>query len=78
MTLAHIHARLRADVLRLSAGDARILTCVFEPGGKTHGVGVPSPLYCQRCGQSQFLHDLAAVLPIVEREARPPLLREVS
>lgn len=70
--------RLRGHVLRLAAGDPRILTCEFVPGGRTHGVGVPSPLWCGRCGHTQLLHDIAAVIPLAEREARPPLLREVS
>lgn len=67
--------RLRAHVLVQSSGDTRVLTCEFAAGGRKHGVGIPSPLYCVTCGHSQVLHDIAAALPCVEREARPPLLR---
>lgn len=55
--------RLRADVVN-HAGVAT-LSCVFEPGGKLHGVGIASDLYCRRCGQSRIWHDVAEAAAIV-------------
>jgi hypothetical protein len=54
--------RLRAMVVR-QAGPAT-LTCSFVPGGQLHGVGIPSALYCQACGQAGAWHDVAAAAAI--------------
>jgi hypothetical protein len=71
--------RLRAMVLAHCGGQVRVFTCEFRPGGRTHGVGVASDLWCVNCGHSRMWHDVAiAAALVVEREARPPLLREVS
>lgn len=55
--------RLRADVLT-HCGTAP-LSCMFEPGGKLHGVGIASELYCKRCGHSRVWHDVAEAAAIV-------------
>ena len=55
--------RLRATV-RNQCGDAT-LACVFEPGGKLHGVGIASELYCVGCGQARVWHDVAEAAVIV-------------
>lgn len=68
-----LSARLRAHVLR-HAGKAT-LTCEFVPGGKLHGVGIPSVLYCQTCHQARMWHDVAAgavIAALMEASERLP------
>ncbi len=74
--LPPLAARLRKMALDYCAGDARVLTCEFALGGRTHGVGVPSVLWCRQCGQPRMWHDVAIAAAVVEREERPPLFRE--
>jgi hypothetical protein len=61
--------RLRATVLN-QAG-AATLSCRFQPGGKLHGVGIPSPLYCLGCGHARVWHDVAEAAVIVEAQGQP-------
>jgi len=55
---APLSTRLRALVVQ-HAGQAT-LTCTFEPGGKLHGVGIASVLWCRACHQAGMWHDVAA------------------
>jgi hypothetical protein len=59
---ADVAARLQATVLTYCAGDARIFTCTFVPGGKQNGVGVLSPIWCKTCGHPLMWHDVASAL----------------
>lgn len=54
--------RLRAAVVNHCGLET--LTCEFAPGGKLHGVGIPSELYCQTCGHMRLWHDVAAAAAI--------------
>lgn len=71
--LVPLSARLRAIVLAQCG--VGTLTCVFEPGGKLHGVGIPSPLWCGRCGHAVTWHtvaEAAAVAAQLESSERLP------
>lgn len=60
-----LSARLRAIVL-VQCGQ-QTLTCTFEPGGKLHGVGIASDLYCIRCGEAHTWHTVAEACRLAER-----------
>lgn len=66
--------RLRALVLTYA--DATTLTCRFVPGGKLHGVGIASELYCARCGQARQWHDVAEAAARVHVPTTPATRRE--
>ena len=68
--------RLRALVLTYCGSQEVVLECEFLPGGRLHGVGIASPLWCSRCGHPRIWHDVAAAARIVARDEVPPLLRE--
>lgn len=60
-----LSVRLRALVV--THAGARPLTCTFAPGGKLHGVGIPSVLWCLTCGQAAMWHDVGAASAVVAR-----------
>lgn len=65
--------RLTRFVVRVT--DRSVLTCEFEAGGKLNGVGIPSALWCKRCGHSREWHDVAAAivrLKVLEQSERLP------
>jgi hypothetical protein len=65
--------RLRAMVVQ-HAGRAP-LTCTFQAGGKLHGVGIASSLYCRTCHQARMWHDVAEAVALassVEASERLP------
>lgn len=43
------------------------LTCTFVPGGKLHGVGIPSVLWCAACLQAAMWHDIGAAAALAAR-----------
>ena len=57
--------RLRDDIVR-HCGPAP-LSCTFVPGGKLHGVGISSELYCQTCHCPRLWHDVAEAAAIVDK-----------
>ena len=73
--LEPLSERLRALVVQ-HAGVAT-LTCTFAPGGKLHGVGIPSVLWCLTCHQARMWHDVAdgaALAAGTEASERLPFL----
>jgi hypothetical protein len=57
--------RLLAAV-RTHCADGAVLACPsFVAGGKLHGVGIPSELYCQVCGHASLWHDVVQAAAIV-------------
>jgi hypothetical protein len=57
--------RLRALVLQHAS--VATLTCPFTPGGKLHGIGIPSVLWCLTCQQAGMWHDVAAAAVLAAR-----------